>query len=169
MLLSSVQPDQLQQFQGAFPYRFACLPGEGEWQFYIFHRCKIWDEVSGALLPDESNCLTAILINGAFIQVTQILPAHNGPSASGTVKSAKDVQQRGFTAPARADDADHLAIGDGNIESLQRLHFHRCAALLVQAIDLHKVFTDNQRFIHQYIAVRENIPRQAPPTWFLQA
>ena len=67
----------------------------------------------------------------------------------GAVEAAENIEQRGFSTPACTDNANHLSIGNGDIKTLQSLHFNGGSSVptgRAEAVDFYKVLANDQRF-----------------------
>ena len=70
-------------------------------------------QIARRLLPDEAHRFSTIGVHGPVAQLEQILMIHPDATGRGPIESAQDVEQRRFTAAARADNAHQFPGRDG--------------------------------------------------------
>ena len=80
------------------------------------------EQVAGGLLPEEAHHGAPVAEPVAGGHRGQVVPGHPGPARRRAVQPGQDVHQGGLAAAGRAHDRGQLALGDQQVQSLQRLH-----------------------------------------------
>ena len=95
------------------------LAVEDHRQLDVLDGGQVRQQVAGRLLPDHPDRAAAVGRPLAPAELAEVVAGHARPSGRRHVQAAQDVEQRGLAAARGADDGDHLARADDEVEALQ--------------------------------------------------
>ena len=89
-------------------------------QLHVVDRRQVREQVPPGLLPDEPDGPTAEPRAVRVAHPAEVVARHDGPARGRDIHAAEDGEQRRLAAPRCADDGDHLAAVDEEVEALER-------------------------------------------------
>ena len=92
---------------------------EGHRQLDVLLGREVRQEVPRGLLPDHPDDAAPVARPLAAAHLAEVVAGDDGPAGRRRVEPAEDVQERRLAAARRADDRDHLADADDEIEALE--------------------------------------------------
>src|SRR5205085_834288 len=117
MLAPLAEPDELEE--SGRPFGSAGPAVERHRQLDVLLGRQIRQQVARGLLPDHPDDAAAIAGPFAAAHLAEVVAGDDGPSGGRRVEPAEDVEERRLAAPGCADDRDHLADADDEIQSLE--------------------------------------------------
>ena len=111
------QADEAEQLRRPLAATAAAV--EDHRQLDVLDRAQVRQQVAGGLLPDEPDDPAPVARPLAAADLAELVAGDDRPAGRRDLEPAEDVHQRRLAAARRADDRDHLALVDEQVEALE--------------------------------------------------